>query len=85
MDCWRYEYADGGGPWFYPDGSPRNPQLIPSYYFGEGVLYGCDTVANLDRYMKRHNIDTTKMRLKCYYDIKVIKYVDESGQVAFRI
>lgn len=85
MDCWRYECPDGGGPWFYPDGTPRNPQDIPSYYFGEDVSYGCDTVANLDRYMRRHNINTSNMFLRCYYDVDVIKYIKESGQVIFKV
>ena len=85
MDCWRYEYVDGGGPWFFPDGTPRNLDTVPSNYFGEGISYGCDTVANLDRYMARHNIDTTGMILKCYYDVNVIKYIEESGQVVFKV
>lgn len=83
MDCWRYEYPDGAGPWFYPDGTPRNLQVVPSYYFGEGLLYGCDTVANLDKYMARYNIDTSNMILRCYYDVKVINYTPESGQIVF--
>ena len=29
-DCWSYEYRDGGGPWFRPDGEARAPNNIPA-------------------------------------------------------
>ena len=28
--CWRFEYIDSGGPWFKPDGTPRDPNNVPT-------------------------------------------------------
>ena len=84
-ECWRYEYADGGGPWFLPNGLPRNPEDIPAFEEGSDVLYGCDTIENLNDYMKFHNIDTSNMHLVHYYDIEVVSYRKGTGHVAFKI
>jgi hypothetical protein len=46
-ECWRYEYRDGGGPWFFPDGRPRNINETPPYEQNENALCGCDTLENL--------------------------------------
>ena len=81
--CWRYEYLDGGGPWFYPNGEPRDIDNVPAFENDEGVMYGCDTVKNLDRYMAERSIDTRKMRLVRYFDIEVINYNPRNGHIAF--
>lgn len=84
MDCWRYEYLDGGGPWFYPDGTPRSLNDIPSYDYGPGMMYGCDTIYNLDRYMEKYGISTKGMCLVHYKNVSVVDYDNNSGLVVFR-
>lgn len=84
-DCWRYEYPDGGGPWFLPNGLPRNRNDIPKFEEGADVLYGCDTIENLNDYMKFHNIGTSNMYLVHYVDIEIVDYKRATGHVAFRI
>lgn len=84
-ECWRYEYPDGGGPWFLPNGLPRNPENIPKFEEGSDVLYGCNTIENLNDYMKYHNVDTSNMNLVHYIDIDVISYRKGTGHIAFRL
>lgn len=81
--CWRFEYLDGGGPWFKPDGTSRDPNNIPTPEEREGALYGCDTIENLQRYMKEHNVDTTFMLLAHHRDIEVLDYDRDSGHLVF--
>lgn len=82
-DCWRYEFPDGGGPWFHPDGRPRDINNVPPYENNKNVLCGCDTIENLNRYMIRNNVDITKMFLVHYFDIKVLEYNSNTGHVIF--
>lgn len=84
MDCWRYENFDGGGPWFYPDGTPRNVNNIPSYDYGENMMYGCDTIENLNRYMEKYGVDTRHMSLVHYRNVDLVDYDRFSGLVVFR-
>ena len=49
----------------------------------KGVLYGCDTIENLQKYMKEHNVDTTFMLLAHYRDIEVLDYDRNSGHLVF--
>lgn len=82
-DCWRYEYRDGGGPWFYPDGHPRDADNIPPYENNKNALCGCDTIENLKAYMARNNVDTTNMYLIHYFDIKALEYNPQTGHIVF--
>ena len=81
--CWRFEHIDGGGPWFKPDGTPRDPNNVPTPEEREGALYGCDTIENLQKYMKEHGVDTTFMLLAHYRDIEVLDYDRDSGHLVF--
>lgn len=81
--CWRFEHIDGGGPWFKPDGTPRDPNNVPVPEEREGVLYGCDTIENLQKYMKERDVDTTYMLLAHYRDIEVLDYNRDSGHLVF--
>lgn len=81
--AWRYEYLDGGGPWFYPDGRPRDINNIPPYENNKNVLCGCDTIENLDKYMAQNGVDTQNMYLIGYIDIEVIEYNSETGHIIF--
>lgn len=81
--CWRFEYIDGGGPWFKPDGTPRDPNNVPAPEERKGVLYGCDTIQNLQKYMKDRDVDTTFMLLAHYRDIEVLDYDRDSGHLVF--
>ena len=82
-DCWRFEYVDGGGPWFGPDGTARDPNNIPPEEKGEDVMYGCDTLEHLREYMAKRDIDTSEMNLVHYFDIEVTQYNPETGHVTF--
>lgn len=82
-ECWRYEYLDGGGPWFYPDGKPRVSNL-PAFENNDGILCGCDTITNLNKYMTERNIDTSQMCLAHYLDIEVVRYNPNNGHISFR-
>lgn len=46
-------------------------------------MYGCDTIENLQKYMKEHNVDTTFMLLAHYRDIEVLDYDQDSGHLVF--
>lgn len=82
-DCWRYEYRDGGGPWFRPDGEARDPDKVPLYEDGDDVLYGCDTLEHLKQYMAERAIDTSQMYLVHYFDIEAVQYNPKTGHVTF--
>ena len=81
--AWRYEYLDGGGPWFYPDGRPRDINNIPPYENNKGVLCGCDTIKNLDKYMAKNGVNTADMYLVHYFNIEVVEYNPETGHTIF--
>ena len=83
-NCWRYEYMDGGGPWFLPDGTARNPNKVPDFEEGDDVLYGCDTIENLNRYMARKGIDTSDMCLVHYLNVEILQYNPKTGHITFR-
>lgn len=82
-DCWRYEYKDGGGPWFRPDGEARDPNNIPANEEGNNVMYGCDTLEYLKEYMIQRNIDTSQMYLIHYFGIEAVQYNPKTGHVTF--
>ena len=82
-ECWRYEYQDGGGPWFFPDGRPRNINETPPYEQNKNALCGCDTLENLKQYMTSKGIDTSEMYLVHYFNIEVIEYNPETGHTIF--
>lgn len=82
-DCWRYEYHDGGGPWFRPDGVARDPNNVPPNEEGNDVMYGCDTLEHLKEYMTKRNINTSEMYLVHYFNIEVTQYSPETGHVTF--
>jgi hypothetical protein len=82
-DCWRYEYRDGGGPWFRPDGAARDPNNVPPAEEGDDVMYGCDTLEHLKEYMAKRDIDTSEMYLVHYFDIEATQYNPETGHVTF--
>lgn len=81
--AWRYEYLDGGGPWFYPDGRPRDINNIPPYENNKNVLCGCDTIKNLDKYMAKNGVNTADMYLVHYFNIEVVEYNPETGHTIF--
>lgn len=81
--AWRYEYLDGGGPWFYPDGRPRDINNVPPYENNKDVLCGCDTIENLDKYMARNGVNIADMYLVHYFNIEVIEYNSETGHIVF--
>ena len=81
--AWRYEYLDGSGPWFYPDGHPRDINNIPPYENNKDVLCGCDTIKNLDKYMAKNGVNTADMYLVHYFNIEVIEYNPETGHTIF--
>lgn len=83
--CWRYEHSDGGGPWFKPDGTPRDPNNVPVFEEGIDALYGCDTLEHLNKYMARHGVDTSDMHPVHYLDIEVIDLHSETGHMTFRL
>lgn len=85
MDCWRYEYPDGGGPWFYPDGTARGPWQNAPDNNQDDLLYGCDAIENLDRYMHERGVNTVGMELVHYKDVIVINYNRRNGHIIFKL
>lgn len=51
MIIYRYEKADGGGPWFNFDGYLRNNTSIQDDI---GYLYGCTSLKKLNEYFEDH-------------------------------
>lgn len=82
-ECYRYEYSDGGGPWFYPDGRPRRIDNVPIWRDAEGALSGFDTEENLKEYMRYREIDVSKMKLFHYINAKIVYHSKISGKVFF--
>lgn len=68
MLVYRYEYPDGGGPWFYRDGTIRHP--LPDEYLyienQEKYLYACDSLESLYDYFSKQDIDIHECTIETY-------------------
>ena len=83
VHVYRLEYPDGGGPWFKPDGSPRN-ELLPAFP-PDDCKCGCITLQALDDYMRERNIDIHDCVMSVYiYEVdKILRTSHNSEQVEF--
>lgn len=50
IKIYRYEKADGGGPWCTPDGKLRTNLELKTY--ADEYFYGCSSKEALDKYME---------------------------------
>lgn len=85
MLVYRYEKSDGGGPWFYRDGTIRYPLPHEHLYTDsqEKYLYGCDSLQSLFNYFSKQNVDVNNCILQTY-DIPQQKIINiGNGQVKF--
>ena len=87
MLVYRYEKPDGGGPWFYKDGTVRCPLPHEHLYIDEqeGYLYGCDSLESLFNYFLKQKVDMNNCTIKTYEipDEEIINL--KNGQVKFKI
>lgn len=85
MLIYRYEKSDGGGPWFYKDGTVRFPLPHESLYIDnqEKYLYGCSSLECLFDYFSKQRVDVNNCTIKIY-DIPEDRIIDYgNGQVKF--
>ena len=78
MLVYRYEKPDGGGPWFYKDGTIRYPLPHEHLYIEsqEKYLYGCDS------FSKQH-VDVNNCTIQTY-DIPQKRIINMGqGQIKF--
>jgi hypothetical protein len=83
MLVYRYENADGGGPWFYKDGSVRQPLPDWTLYLDiDDYVYGCDSLKSLFQYFSEQRVNVNGCTLKTY-DIPKEDIIFLNGQVKF--
>ena len=87
MLVYRYEYPDGGGPWFYPDGTERQPLRHKDLYYRENCKYafGCKSKESLLRYFdpsNGHRISLIGSQIKVY-DIPKKEVIELNNQLMF--
>lgn len=83
MLIYRYEAEDGGGPWFYKDGSVRYP--LPDefmYLETDEYLYGCDSLKSLFNYFSQQKINVNNCTIKTY-EVPREEIIFLSGQIKF--
>ncbi len=68
MLVYRYEAEDGGGPWFYKDGTIRHPLPHEHLYLDkqEKYLYACDSLKSLFDYFSKQNVNVNNCILQTY-------------------
>lgn len=85
MLVYRYEKPDGGGPWFYKDGTVRYPLPHEHLYIDsqEKYLYGCDSLKSLFDYFSTQKVDVNNCTIQTYNipEKRIIKM--GNGQVKF--
>ena len=85
MLIYRYEAEDGGGPWFYKNGTIRHPLPYKNLYLKnqEEYLYGSTSLENLLEYCSIQEADINNCILKTY-DIPDNEIIEVSGwQIKF--
>ena len=82
MKIYRYEKADGGGPWFTLDGVGRFNEDV---FMKDDVLYGCGSREELDKYFAEpaHRVDLSDCRLLCYIVPEEECRILRSGEIEF--
>lgn len=80
---YRYEYPDGGGPYFTPDGVMREPPPSQIHIARDKYLYGCDSLKNLIDYAIRHDFKTDNMKIVVYTG-EIIYKNKHTGEVRFK-
>lgn len=84
MIIYRVEHIDGGGPFYYPDGSPRM-EGFPK--FGNfNICHGLDNYEKVQGIMKKYQLDEKIYRIVQYYpyEVEIIKYNLINGEVVFK-
>lgn len=83
MLVYRYENLDGGGPWFYKDGSIRQPLSDFTLYSNtEEYVYGCDSLKSLFKYFATQEVNVNNCIIKTY-EIPKKDIIFLNGQVKF--
>lgn len=74
MKIYRYEQADGGGPFFTRDGKSRFPKLYPNMSWENNLeLSGCLNLEELQQMFQDWGINLNLYNLKTY-NTNVITY-----------
>lgn len=89
MKVYRYEYPDGGGPYYHLDGSPRGPfkcSFSDIYDPNNVILYGCASKQQLDQYAQLNKFPIEEMEIKEYNvdEFDILSYRPSNGHIEFR-
>lgn len=89
MKVYRYEYPDGGGPYYHLNGSPREPSkcsFSDIYDPNNVILYGCASKWQLDQYAQLNKFPIEEMEIKEYNVDKsdILSYRPSNGHIEFR-
>ena len=81
MKVYRAEYPDGGGPFYYRDGTPR---CSSSVYFGDNkCLYGADSLEHLTEIITGYGFNIKDFIIKTYYSNQILSYNKKNGHIIF--
>ena len=80
---YRAECEDGGGPYYFLDGTPRDKDL-PSFPNSEG-LYGADSLDNLIKLITSYGFNIFEYKIVEYDNIEVLSYNPQNGHMLFKI
>jgi len=81
MKIYRAEYPDGGGPFYYRDGTPRNSKL--PFFKDDKYLSGADSLEHLTELITNYGFNIKNFIIKTYYSDKIICYNKNNGHIVF--
>lgn len=84
MIIYRAEYEDGGGPYYYRDGTPRNPTLPNFKNDNDHILSGADSIEHLILLMNNYGFDIKQFIIKEYESDNIITYNKKNGHINFK-
>ncbi len=83
MIVYRAEYEDGGGPFYYRNGKPRNPMMPDFSRYNDTQLYGADSLENLIKLISSYGFNINDFNIKQYITNDIISYNKKNGHVVF--
>jgi hypothetical protein len=85
MIIYRIEKEDGGGPFYYRDGRPRDSSM-PDFSNGDiNILYGADSLENLKHIINNYNLNINDFIIKTYESNNILSYNKKNGHIIFKI
>ena len=86
MKIYRVELEDGGGPYYYRNGMPRDPKMPDfSNYKGPLILYGADSLESLKKLIENYGFNINDYIVKIYNSNKIHSYNRQNGHIIFEV